>query len=152
MQYYLYKQGTLNGPLTLEKIEELKKNKKILEYQWIIDSESQSWKSLSETPKENPFNITNHNIKDRVLSAAFFIGKNAHAGNIIKMHSFGVEVLLKQQKGLIRGISELKSILVNLCDETNFTFINAKAIIQSQEMTKEGLHVRFNWDQQEVTL
>jgi hypothetical protein len=53
---------------------------------------------------------------------------------------------------MIRGLSESKSIYLNLCDETNFTFINAKAMIQSQEMADDGLHLRFNWDQQEVAL
>jgi len=152
MQYYLYKQGKLTGPLESDKIEDLKKSKKLMEYQYMIDNESQTWKSICETPKENPFQISLKNMKDRTLSAAFFVGKNAHSGNITQMHSFGVEIVLQDQKSMIRGLSESKSIYLNLCDETNFTFINAKAMIQSQEMADDGLHLRFNWDQQEVAL
>ncbi len=152
MQYYLYKKGTLTGPVTAEKIEDYRSSKKLQEYQWIIDSETQSWKSICEAPKENPFQISQKNMKDRTLSAAFFIAKNAYSGVIKHLHSFGVEIVLKNHKGILRGVSESKSIFLNLCDETNFTFVNAKAIIQSQEIAEDGLHIRFNWDQQEVAL
>ena len=152
MQYYLYKQGTLTGPVTAEKIEDFKKSKKLQEYQWVIDSESQTWKSICDAPSENPFQMSHKNMKDRSLSAAFFIAKNAYSGVIKQLHSFGVEIVLKNQKGMLRGLSESKSIFLNLCDETNFTFVNAKAFIQSQEIADDGLHIRFNWDQQEVAL
>lgn len=152
MQYYLYKPGTLTGPVAVEKIEELKKTKKLYEYQWMIDSESQTWKSICETPKENPFKISQKNLKDRTLSGAFFIARNAFVGEIKQMHAFGVEIVLKNQKTPLRGISETKSIFLNLCDETNYTFVNAKAFLQSQEFAEDGLHVRFNWDQQEIAL
>jgi hypothetical protein len=152
MKYYLYKQGTLTGPVASDKIEELKISKKLFEYQWMIDDESQTWKSICETPKENPFQISQKNMKDRTLSGAFFIAKNAYSGEIRTIHSFGVEIVLQHQKSILRGLSEFKSIFLNLCDETNFTFVNAKAIVQSQELTEDGLHIRFSWDQQGVAL
>lgn len=152
MQYYLYKKGTLTGPISAEKIEDYKKSHKLQEYQWMIDSESQTWKSICDAPKENPFQMAQKTMKDRTLSGAFFIAKNAYSGVIKQIHSFGVEIVLKNQKGMLRGLSETKSIFLNLCDETNFTFVNAKAFIQSQEIAEDGLHVRFNWDQQEVVL
>ena len=118
----------------------------------MIDQESQIWKSITEPPKENPFQISNKNIGERSLSAAFFIAKNAFAGEIKQIHSFGIEMLIRNQKSILRGLTESKSIFLNLCDETNFTFVNAKALIQSQEVSREGLHLHFNWDQQEVSL
>lgn len=152
MQYYLYKQGTLTGPVDGEKMDELKKSRKLFEYQWMIDSESQSWKSICEVPRDNPFRMSEKNMKDRQLSGAFFIAKTPYIGEIRQIHSFGVEIVLQNQKGLLRGLTESKSIFLNLCDETNYTFVNAKAIIQSQEYASDGLHIRFNWDQQEVSL
>ena len=152
MQYYLFKQGTLKGPLTSDKIEELTKNKKIFEYQWMMESESQVWKTICESPNENPFHMSQQNMKGRTLSGAFFIAKNAYSGEIKQFHSFGIEMVLPLQKSLLRGLSDNKSIFLNLCDETNFTFVNAKAFIQSQEIAEDGLHIRFNWDHQEVSL
>ncbi len=152
MQYYLYKHGTLAGPFPIDKIDELKKSKKLFEYQWMIDSESQIWKSICETPRENPFQISTKIKGNRILSGAFLIAKKAYSGEIRKIHSFGMEIVLQGQKSLLRGISESKSIALNLCDETNFIFVNAKAFIQNQEMAEDGLHLHFNWDQQEVAL
>lgn len=152
MQYYLYKQGTLTGPVGSEKLDDLKKSKKLMEYHWVIDNESQTWKSLCDAPGDNPFKMSQENMKDRSLSGAFFIAKNAYSGIIRNFHSFGVELVLKDQKNPLRGLSELKSIFLNLCDETNFTFVNAKAFMESQEVAEDGLHVRFHWDQQEVAL
>jgi len=152
MQYYLYKHGSLTGPFGEEKIEDLKKTKKLMEYHWVIDSASQTWKSVCDAPANNPFQLSEKNMKDRSLSGAFFIAKNAYSGVIQSFHSFGVEIVLKNQKNPLRGLSELKSIFLNLCDETNFTFVNAKAFMQSQEVSDDGLHIRFHWDQQEVVL
>jgi hypothetical protein len=152
MQYYLYKQGMLTGPVPTDKIEELKKTKKLYEYQWMIDSESQTWLSICQPPKENPFNISQKNMKDRRLSGAFFIAKTPYIGEITQIHSFGVEIVIQNQKSLLRGLTDAKSIFLNLCDETNYTFVNAKAVLQSQENAADGLHIRFNWDQQEVAL
>ena len=152
MQYYLYKQGTLTGPVASEKLDEMKKSRKLMEYHWVIDSESQTWKSISETPADNPFLISQKNMENRSLSAAFFIAKDAYAGEIRSFHSFGVEIVLKGLKNTLRGLSERKSIFLNLCDETHFTYVNAKAFMQTQEIAEDGLHVRFNWDQQEVSL
>jgi len=152
MQYYLYKNGTLSGPFNEEKLEDLKKSKKITEYHWVIDSESQTWKSVSAPPSSNPFKMSEKNMKDRTLSGAFFIAREAYAGEIHNLHSFGVEIVLKNQRNTLRGLSELKAIFLNLCDETHFTFMNAKAFFQSQELAADGLHLRFHWDQQEIAL
>ena len=152
MQYYLYKPGTLRGPIPADKVEELKASKKLFEYQWMIDNESQVWKSICDMPSENPFHLSQINTNGRMLSAAFFIAKNAYSGEIKQLHNFGVEILLPFQKNILRGLLESKSIFLNLCDETNFTFINAKAFIQSQEISADGLHIHFKWDQQEVAL
>lgn len=152
MQYYLYKQGTLTGPVDTEKLEDLKTSRKLYEYQWMIDSESQTWKSICDSPGENPFKISQKNLKDRILSGAFFIAKKAYSGEIRSIHSFGVEIVIAKQKGMLNGFSENKSVFLNLCDETNYTFVNAKAFVQSQEIADDGLHIRFNWDQQEVAL
>lgn len=152
MQYYLFKQGTLTGPISAEKLETLRQSKKLQEYQWVIDSESQTWQAITQAPKENPFQMAQKTMKNRSLSAAFFVAKNAYSGVIQQLHSFGVEIVIKNQKGMLRGLNESKAIFLNLCDETNFTFVNAKAIIQSQEIAEDGLHLRFNWDQQEVAL
>lgn len=152
MQYYLYKQGTLTGPISSEKLEELKKSKRFYDYHWMIDSEQQTWKCISDSPAENPFQLSKNNLKDRSLSAAFMVSKKAFTGEIKNLHSFGVEIILKGLKHSLKGLSDKKSISLNLCDETNLTFVNAKALPQSQEMAEDGLHIIFNWDQHEVLL
>ena len=152
MKYYLFKQGALTGPVSAEKLEEMKLSNKLYEYHWLIDSETQTWKSITEAPGTNPFKISQQKMKDRLLSGAFFIAKNAFAGEIRSFHTFGVELVIKDQKTPLRGLSELQLINLNLCDETNFTFINTKAFMESQEVAEDGLHVRFHWDQKEVAL
>lgn len=152
MNYYLYKNGRLTGPITSEKLEEWKRNGKYFDFHWIIDSKQQIWRSVGGPPAGNPFHVPKHSADARSVSAAFSVSKDTYVGEVARLDSFGVDVVLKNVKRLLRGYDEHRIITLNLCDEINLVFVNAKVFLQDQKLTGKDLEIRFHWDEGAVVL
>ena len=140
---YLFKAGRLIGPVSEQKIEDLRKSKEIYQYSWMMDEANQKWTPIDEMPKENPFQASLTTLKERVLSGAFLNRTNPVTGIVRGLHSFGVELFIEGTK--TPALNERSTYLMNLIDETNLKSTNAEVIYQSQEKTSDGILLRFNW-------
>lgn len=152
MQYYLYQPGQIDGPFNSNRLEDLKKSGKLRQYHWMIDSESQIWKSISDAPTENPFETAQRTMRGRLLSGAFILANEAYSGRITNLSSFGIELVIPQFRKFLRGINQSRALMLNICDETNQVFVNVRAQLHSQSQTEEGLILKFNWENQGVSL
>jgi hypothetical protein len=140
---YLLKTGHHVGPVSAQKIEELRRTKEIYLYSWMMDESSQRWLPVDEMPKENPFQASLSTLKERSLSGAFLNRAHPISGMIKGLHSFGVELLVEGSK--LFALMEKSIHLLNLIDETNFKSSNAEVIFQGQEKTSDGILLRFTW-------
>jgi hypothetical protein len=140
---YLFKAGRLIGPVSAQKVEELRKSKEIYQYSWMMDEDSQRWTPIDEMPKENPFQASMTTLKERVLSGAFLNRTSPVTGIVRGLHSFGVELFISGTKA--PPLNERSTYLMNLIDETNLKSTNAQVTYQSQEKTTDGILLRFNW-------
>ena len=143
--YYLFKAGRLIGPLTAEKVEALRASREIFQYSWIMDEAHQTWTPVDEMPKENPFQASMKQLKERTLSGAFLHRQNVFEGIIRGIHSFGIELLLPKDNRTHTQLQGESSFLLNLIDETNSKSSNASVVYQGSESTDAGILLRFNW-------
>ena len=150
MKYYLEQNGSITGPYSDLQIAEFKLSKKIGQYHWIIDSDSKTWKYIHEVPNENPFNLSEEPAMNRRLSAAFIFFQNPFVGEVFRIHSSNLEMLIRNRNSPIRGLSLKSRIRLNFCDETNLVFKNSAATIESQEVLEDGLHIKIIFEDKEM--
>ncbi len=144
-RYYLYKDGSLLGPLNEDQLNALKVSKKINQYSWIIDEAKQSWSPITAAPSENPFQMTEKAIGKSELTGAFVFMKQPFLGVIQGIHSFGVELLVKQTALKSLSLIPESIIRLNLADETNSKEFHTQVKYQGSERHPEGILLRFGW-------
>ena len=149
-RYYLFRAGNLIGPVSAQKIDNLRRSKEISQYSWIMDEEHQRWAPVDEMPHENPFQATLSHLKERTLSGALLNRNQTFSGIIQGIHSFGLELLIAGKKTF--SVALQSAHLLNLIDETNLKSTNAEVIYQGQEKTADGLLLRFTWRDSPSTL
>ena len=144
-QYYLFKSGTLVGPITEEKLKQLQTSGEILRYSWIINNNEQTWAPITSSPAENPFQSTQKTLGARDLSGVFVFMNRPYLGIVKGIHSFGVEVLLKERDLKSNSIPADTVLQLNLADETHGNAVNTQVIFQSMENHVEGVILRLGW-------
>ena len=143
--FYLFKSGTLVGPVSEEKLSQLRSSGELQRYSWIIDDTHQTWAPVISIPTENPFEASRERMSERHLSGAFIFMNKPYLGLVKGMHSFGVEVLLCEPGFKTNSIPANTVLHLNLADETNENAVNAKVIFQSAENHSEGTILRLGW-------
>jgi hypothetical protein len=149
-RYYLFKAGRLVGPLTAEKIDEMRANGQINQYSWMMDEQKQVWAPVEAMPKENPFQASLASLKERVLSGAFIHRGIPLTGVVKAIHTYGLEILLETASP--GGLNSRVPIRLNLVDETHFKASNAEVLFQNMEKTAQGVLLRFSWKDLPSTL
>lgn len=148
MNYYLFKSGKILGPIPKEKLEQLKLSGELLHYTWIIEERNQQWVPVDPMPKENPFQVTEKVLGERVISGSLTLFKNPLVGLVKGIHSFGLELLISAEEAVNTRLNLIKQPIpvdMNLLDETHEKWLNAKMIFQSAEKNQDGILIRFGW-------
>ncbi len=144
-QFYLFKSGLMVGPVTTEKLESLRSSGELSKYSWIMDDVNQTWQPVITMPGENPFQTTKDTLKARDLSGSFVFSKHPYLGMVKGIHSFGIELLMNLKVSRIAGLKTDTVLQLNLVDETNAQWVNARVVFQSAEEQADGLLLRFGW-------
>lgn len=144
-KYYLYKNKKLVGPISQQKLDQLRTQNELLQYHWLIDSETQQWVSIDPLPTENPFLKTEQAVANRELHAAFLTKLNAFSGKILGLHSYGLELFIPHAFLKQLGLKNQDQVPLNLIDLSNQKFINTHGIFQTAEQQENGLVIHLTW-------
>ncbi len=144
-RYYLFHSGKLTGPIEHETIESMRQNKSIEKYSWIIDEQKQCWSPVTEKPIVNPFAESKEALKDHPLRALFIHRNRPISGTVTGIHSYGVEVWVKDSPARLKGLREGRSITLNLEDERGLSASNTRVEWVSMEPFQNGNLIRFAW-------
>jgi hypothetical protein len=151
-QFYLYRAGSMIGPINQERLTSLKASGDLNKYTWIIDADAQKWMPIDAMPQENPFQMTQKVVGNREISGAFLFGNEAFSGTIQGIHSMGLELRMTHVDLRSMKIAPQTVLPLNLIDETNDQTLTTTVIFQGAEIQNEGVLVRLGWKNAALTI
>ncbi len=145
--YYLYGSGKMLGPITEEKLNQLRLQQHPLPYLWIIEESDGKWMPVEQSPNFNPFQSKNDALTTGSLSAAFTLANHPIIGQVQAYHRFGLQVWvaeLGKHSDAYRIPKKPQKVILNMVDEKNQKWLVSEFHLESIERTAQGHSFTFS--------